>query len=84
MSGNRKVGRAYFQVVEPDTVDEEDDVEQEVSEEGADDERFAAVGVSQRSGKQSEDDPWSALKRTTAEVIAEMISSQYLTCSIPL
>ena len=67
MSGDIKVGRDYFQVVEPDTVDEEDDVEQEVSEEGADDERFAAVGVGERSGKQSEDDPWSALKRRQPE-----------------
>ena len=54
----------YFQVVEPDAVDEEDDVEEEEADEGADDERFAAIGVSQRPGKQSEDDPWSALKRT--------------------
>ena len=54
--------RLYFQVIEPDAVDEEDDVEQEISQQSADDERFAAVGISQGTGKQSEDNPWSALK----------------------
>ena len=54
----------YFQVIEPDAVDEEDDVEQQISQQSADDQRFAAVGVSQRSGKQSEDDPWSTLEST--------------------
>ena len=52
----------YFQLKEPDAVDEENDVEEEKAKEGGDDERFAAVGVSQGSGKQSEDNPWSALK----------------------
>ena len=51
----------YFQLTEPDTVDEEDDVEEEEAEEGADDERFAAVGVGERSGKQDEYDAQGAL-----------------------
>ena len=54
--------RLYFQVIEPDAVDEEDDIEQQISQQSADDQRFAAVCVSQGSGKQSEDNPWSALK----------------------
>ena len=51
----------YFQFKEPDAVDEEDDVEEEEADEGADDERFAAVCVSERSSKQDEDDAQSAL-----------------------
>ena len=51
----------YFQLKEPDAVDEENDVEEEKAKEGGDDQRFAAVGVSERSSKQNEDDAQSAL-----------------------
>ena len=51
----------YFQFKEPDAVDEEDDVEEEEADEGADDERFAAICVSERSSKQDEDDAQGAL-----------------------
>ena len=51
----------YFQFKEPDAVDEEDDVEEEEADEGADDERLAAVCVSERASKQDKDDAKAAL-----------------------
>ena len=51
-------------MIEPDGVDEEDDIEEEVSEESADDERLATVCVGERSSKESEDNSWGALQVT--------------------
>ena len=47
--------------MKPDTIDEEDEVEDEVSEEGGEDERFPAVGVCERTGYHDEYHPRQTL-----------------------
>ena len=51
-----------LELEEPDGVEEEDDVEQEVAEQGQEDERLAAQLVTERPREQSEDDARGALK----------------------
>ena len=52
----------HAQLQEPDSVDEVDKVEGEVTDDGEEDEGLPAVGVREGAGEQGEDDSWNILQ----------------------
>ena len=52
----------YFEFKKPDCIDKEDEVEQEVAEEGGEDEGSPAPGVGEGARHQREEDPGGTLQ----------------------
>ena len=60
----KKTKKYYLKLMEPNGIGKEDKILDDISQDGDNDERLPAIVVRERSSKQSEDDPWSALKVT--------------------
>ena len=69
----------HLELEEPDGVEEEDDVEQEVAEQGGEDERLAAELVAEGPRKQGEDDAGGALQHPVVRLdLADILLSLLL------
>lgn len=59
--------------MEPDRVDQEDCVEDEVAEERNYHEELPAISVRERPGEEDKEDPWDALKHRTVGLRTDVV-----------